>query len=106
MYRVGSKFGEQEREREFGGRRERERERVRKKEGESLDGKGRMEELVGREGIEWGKSEEGGVTKFRGGQKWEEQKRISGENVGREEGECWEEGRSEKGESWERGDRS
>lgn len=53
-----------------------------------------------------GKSEEGGVTKFRGGQKWEEQKRISGENVGREEGECWEEGRSEKGESWERGDRS
>lgn len=41
---VGSKFGEQEREREFGGRRERERERVRKKEGESLDGKGRMEE--------------------------------------------------------------
>lgn len=50
--------------------------------------------------------EEGGVTKFRGGQKWEEQKRISGENVGREEGECWEEGRSEKGESWERGDRS
>lgn len=35
---------ESKREREFGGRRERERERVRKKEGESLDGKGRMEE--------------------------------------------------------------
>lgn len=26
--------------------------------------------------------------------------------MGREEGECWEEGRSELGESWERGDRS
>lgn len=35
---------ESKREREIGGRRERERERVRKKEGESLDGKGRMEE--------------------------------------------------------------